>query len=49
MTITYLSPSIQNELDLLLSKKVKNIILQEVREAKYFCDYMRQYSGHITY
>ena len=41
MTTTYLSPTIQNELVLLLSKKVKNIILQEVREAKYFaimCD-----------
>ena len=41
MTTTYLSPTIPNELVLLLSKKVKNIILQEVREAKYFaikCD-----------
>ena len=41
MTTTYLSPTIQNELVLLLSKKVKNIILQEVREAKHFaivCD-----------
>ena len=34
MTSTYLSPTIQNELVLLLSKKVKNIIFQEVREAK---------------
>ncbi|XP_076806254.1 zinc finger MYM-type protein 1-like [Clavelina lepadiformis] len=41
MTSTYLSPTIQNELILLLSKKVKNIVLEEVREAKYFaimCD-----------
>ena len=41
MTTTYLSPTIQNELVLLLSKKVKNMILQDVREAKYFaimCD-----------
>ena len=41
MTTTYLSPTIQNELVLLLSNKVKNIILQDVREAKYFaimCD-----------
>ena len=41
MTTIYLSPTTQNELILLLSKKVKNIILQEVREAKYFaimCD-----------
>ena len=41
MTTTYLSPTIQNELVLLLSKRVKNIIFQEVREAKYIaiiCD-----------
>ena len=41
MTTTYLFPTIQNELVLLLSNKVKNIILQDVREAKYFaimCD-----------
>ena len=41
MTTTYLSPTIQNELILLLSDKVKNIIVEEVREAKYFaimCD-----------
>ncbi|XP_076825141.1 uncharacterized protein LOC143470753 [Clavelina lepadiformis] len=41
MTTTYLSPTIQNELILLLSKQVKNIVLEEVREAKYFaimCD-----------
>ena len=41
MTTTYLSPTIQNELILLLSDKVKNIIAEEVREAKYFaimCD-----------
>ena len=41
MTTIYLSPTIQNELVLLLSNKVKNIILQDVREAKYFaimCD-----------
>ena len=41
MTTTYLSPTIQSKRVLLLSKKVKNIILQEVREAKYFaikCD-----------
>ena len=36
MTNTFLSYTIQNELVLLLSKKVKNIILQEMREAKYF-------------
>ena len=36
-----LSPTIQNELILLLGKNVKHIILQEVREAEYFsimCD-----------
>ena len=58
MTTTYLSPTIQNELVLLLSKKVGNIILQKVREAKYSSqnrvsqntvNYGRQYSGHITY
>ena len=41
MTTTYLSPTIQNKLVLLLSNKVKNIVLQDVREAKYFgimCD-----------
>ena len=41
MTTTYPSPTIQNEFVLLLSKKVKSIILQEVCEAKYFaimCD-----------
>ena len=41
MTTTYLSPTIQNELILLLSDKVKNIIVEEVSEAKYFaimCD-----------
>ena len=40
-TTAYLFPSIQDKLALLLSKKVKNIILQEVCEAKYFaimCD-----------
>ena len=36
MTTTYLSPTIRNEFALLFSKKVKNIILQKVREAKYF-------------
>ena len=35
-TTTYFSPTIQNKLVLLLSKKVKNIIFQELREAKYF-------------
>ncbi|CAK8695842.1 unnamed protein product [Clavelina lepadiformis] len=30
MTTTYLSPTIQNELILLLSKKVKNIVLEEM-------------------
>ena len=41
MTTTYLSPTIQNELVLLLNKKVKNIIFEDVREPKYFaimCD-----------
>ena len=41
MTTTYLSPTIQNELILLVSDKVKNIIVEEVSEAKYFaimCD-----------
>ena len=41
MTTAYLSPTIQNELILLHSDKVKNIIVEEVSEAKYFaimCD-----------
>ena len=41
MTTTYLSPTIQNKLVLLLSKKINNIILQEACKAKYFvimCD-----------
>ena len=40
-TTIHLSPTIQNKLVLLLSKKVKNIFFQDVREAKYFaimCD-----------
>ena len=49
MTTTYLSPTIQNGLALLLSNKVKNIILQDVREAKYFAIMCDKYSGHITY
>ena len=36
MTTTYLSPTIQNELILLLSDKVKNTTVEEVRKAKYF-------------
>ena len=33
---TYLSPTIQNELIELLGKKVKHLILEEVKDAKYF-------------
>ena len=36
MTTTYLSPTIRNELILLLSDKVKDIVVEEVRKAKYF-------------
>ena len=41
MITTYLSPTNQNELILLLSDKVKNITVEEAREVKYFaimCD-----------
>ena len=34
--ITYLSPAIQNELIELLNKKVKHLILEEIKTAKYF-------------
>ena len=33
---TYLSPTIQNELIELLGKKVKHLILEEIKTAKYF-------------
>ena len=33
---TYLSPTIQNELIELLGKKVKHLILEEIKAAKYF-------------
>ena len=33
---TYLSPTIQNELIEVLGKKVKHLILEEIKAAKYF-------------
>ena len=33
---TYLSPTIQNELIVLLEKKVEHLIVEEIKAAKYF-------------
>ena len=49
MTTTNLSPTIQNKLVLLLSKKVKNIFFQDVREAKYFAIMCDSPADIITY